>query len=168
VWRCKWHVLSSDDDDDGQHDHASTLRSFLVLACMHHGCIVVELAISSSREQPSSYAVTIVSQYHHNHLSCSSPTKESVAQLLYGIAVIHNRSAIADQCSHAIDDGYDTSRLKSTSNRHRDDKDDDSSRSGLILATCYFNEVVIEVACGQYQAQSRRIIIVIIAMPVIC
>lgn len=152
IWRCKWHVVSSDG-------HEAT-RSFLVLACMHQGCLVVELDItiiifSSSSSVTSSphrtgehpmlqpmcgevrpqYSVSVKARYQHNTSYPGSTIEGSSAHLLYGIAVIH--------C--AVDDVSDGTHSADVSQTAVNSSSDGDGPSNLVLAACYFYDNLIEV-----------------------
>lgn len=149
IWRCKWHVISSDD-------HEAT-RSFLVLACMHQGCLVVELDITIINNSSSSitssphctgdhpmlqpmcgvvrpqYSVSVKARYQHNTSYPGSTIEGSSAHLLYGIAVIH--------C--AVDDDSYWTHSADVSETAVNSSSDGSYN--LVLAACYFYDNLIEV-----------------------
>lgn len=155
IWRCKWHVISTDD-------HEAT-RSFLVLACMHQGCLVVELditiIISSSSSSITSpphrtedhpmlqpicgevrqYSVSVKAKYQHNTSYPGSTIEGSSAHLLYGIAVIH--CAVEDDSDGTLSADMSETTVNSSSDG---DVDGDGS-SNLVLAACYFYDNLIEV-----------------------
>lgn len=149
IWRCKWHVISNDD-------HEAT-RSFLVLACMHQGCLVVELVITSKSITSSphrtgdhpmlqpmcgvrpQYSVSVKARYQHITSYPGSTIEGSSAHLLYGIAVIHCAVDDDSDGTHSAD----VSEIAVDSSSDGDVDGDDSSN--LVLAACYFYDNLIEV-----------------------
>ena len=147
-------------------DHTTT-RSFLVLACMHQGCLVVELdiiiIISSSiiitssphctgdhpllqpkGEEVRQYSVCVKATYHHNtsYPGSSTTVEGTSAHLLYGIAVISCAVVDSDDAdeTHSTD-VFETAAVDSNSYSCRNGE----GSSTLVLAACYFYDNLVEV-----------------------